>query len=170
MLRPTKHGFTLVEILIVVVILGILAAIVIPQFSNATQSARTSMLGDELRLMQMQIMIFKAQHNSVSPGYPDGDVGQPPTEAAFTVHITQASKPTCETAAPGTSGYLYGPYMTQMPENPINGRRSVQVLADSATFPSAPSGAYGWIYQPSTLLFRSDAVGSDESGKAYFDY
>jgi len=36
--RP-QHGFTLVEILIVVVILGILAAIVIPQFTDAAQSA-----------------------------------------------------------------------------------------------------------------------------------
>ena len=34
-----RKAFTLVEILIVVVILGILSAIVVPQFSNATQHA-----------------------------------------------------------------------------------------------------------------------------------
>ncbi len=37
--RTRKSGFTLVEILIVVIILGILAAIVIPQFTNASQDA-----------------------------------------------------------------------------------------------------------------------------------
>jgi prepilin-type N-terminal cleavage/methylation domain-containing protein len=38
--RNRKSGFTLVEILIVVIILGILAAIVIPQFTNASEDAR----------------------------------------------------------------------------------------------------------------------------------
>jgi len=42
-MRTNKNsGFTLVEILIVVVILGILAAIVIPQFSQASLEARES--------------------------------------------------------------------------------------------------------------------------------
>ena len=44
-------GFTLVEILIVVVILGILATIVLPQFSNASATARENTLKDELRYL-----------------------------------------------------------------------------------------------------------------------
>ncbi|MHC4286068.1 MAG: type IV pilin protein [Planctomycetota bacterium] len=39
-----EKGFTLVEILIVVVILGILAAIVIPQFTSASVDAKESLL------------------------------------------------------------------------------------------------------------------------------
>ena len=38
--RSIQRAFTLVEILIVVVILGILAAIVVPKFTGATQDAR----------------------------------------------------------------------------------------------------------------------------------
>lgn len=45
----TRKGFTLVEILIVVVILGILAAIVIPQFTNASEEAKQNSLRSNLQ-------------------------------------------------------------------------------------------------------------------------
>src|SRR5271154_6510953 len=88
-LPPRRHvGFTLVEILIVVVILGILAAIVIPQFSNASETARENTLKDELRYLRTQIVVFKAQHLDVSPGYPNDKPGPTPTQAAFLSEMT----------------------------------------------------------------------------------
>jgi len=67
-ITPRRHrrGFTLVEILIVVVILGILASIVIPQFSNATETARQNTLKDELRYLRTQFVVYGAQHNDVA--------------------------------------------------------------------------------------------------------
>ena len=56
-----KKAFTLVEILIVVVILGILAAIVIPRFSDASHQARESALKDNVRFLRSQIQLYKAQ-------------------------------------------------------------------------------------------------------------
>ncbi len=64
MRNRTKKAFTLVEILIVVVILGILAAIVVPQFTNATQDAQTGNLRAQLKSLQNQIELFKARTNS----------------------------------------------------------------------------------------------------------
>ena len=55
MTRYKRSGFTLVEILIVVIILGILAAIVIPQFTNASSSARTSSIQSLLQTVRSQI-------------------------------------------------------------------------------------------------------------------
>jgi len=170
MMKATPKGFTLVEVLIVVVILGIIAAIALPQFSTASADARSSMLRDDLRVMRTQIMVFKGQHISVSPGYPDGDESETPTEAAFLAHITLASKSNCETAAPGTPGYPYGPYMREMPENPINGKRTVQVIPDNGTLPTSPDDSHGWIYQPFTLIFRADSTGTDTASQSYFDY
>src|SRR5882762_8926439 len=60
--RTRKSGFTLVEILIVVIILGILAAIVIPQFTNASQDARKNSLTSQLQTVRSQLELAKLQH------------------------------------------------------------------------------------------------------------
>jgi general secretion pathway protein G len=73
-----KKAFTLVEILIVVVILGILAAIVVPQFTNATQDAQEGNLRAQLKSVQNQIELFKARENR----YPTlAELNQAPTIA-----------------------------------------------------------------------------------------
>ena len=67
MVRHIRSGFTLVEILIVVVILGILAAIVIPQFTNATQDAQAGNLKAQIASIQRQVELYRAKNNNASP-------------------------------------------------------------------------------------------------------
>ena len=62
-----RSGFTLVEILIVVIILGILAAIVIPQFTDASTSARTNSMTSSLQTVRSQLELYKVQHNDNYP-------------------------------------------------------------------------------------------------------
>jgi len=59
----TKNGFTLVEILIVVVILGIIAAIVIPNISEASEQTKTSVLRNTLQTTQKQILLYRFRSN-----------------------------------------------------------------------------------------------------------
>ncbi len=63
----SARAFTLVEILIVVVILGILAAVVIPQFTNARVETSVSTLKSQLQTIRGQIEVYKARHNSLPP-------------------------------------------------------------------------------------------------------
>ena len=62
-MRPTsaRVGFTLVEILIVIVVLGILASIVVPQYTDASQDASFSNVRSQLHTIRSQIEIFNAQ-------------------------------------------------------------------------------------------------------------
>jgi prepilin-type N-terminal cleavage/methylation domain-containing protein len=163
-----NRAFTLVEILIVVVLLALLAAIVIPQFSNASQTAKASMLADNLRIMRSQIMVFRAQHQGAAPGYPGCDPAQTPTPEQFVAHMTLASSPAGTTAPAGTPGFQYGPYIREIPVNPINNLNTVRLLTTDADF--APSGSSGYAYAPGSLTLRADCLGADDTGRLYSDY
>ncbi len=165
-----QKAFTLVEILVVVILLGILAAIVLPKFSNASATARASMLADSLRILRTQTIVFQAQHCGIAAGYPDGDSDASPTEAAFVLHMTKASNDSFQTADPGTPGFDYGPYMREIPQNPVNGKNTVHVIANNEDFPNDGDDSHGWIYKPETLLFKADSPGTDDQERLYFDY
>jgi len=90
--KQVRRGFTLVEILIVVIILGILAAIVIPQFTNASEDARKSNMTSQLQTLRSQVELFKLQHRDDAPPlatfwdymtqYSTDDIGDAPVAAA----------------------------------------------------------------------------------------
>src|ERR1051325_12249949 len=93
--RTNKSGFTLVEILIVVIILGILAAIVIPQFTNASTDARKSNLTSQLQTLRSQIALYKLQHNETVPDLTNATWDQftKRTKQDGTVHTTTQRAP-----------------------------------------------------------------------------
>ena len=166
--RPA--GFTLIELLIVVVILGILATIVIPQFSNASINAKENTLQDELRYLRTQIVVYKAQHHDIPPGYPGGDQAALPTAADF---VAQMTKPTDEwgvTNATNSPIFKFGPYLSAMPTNPLNRLGAVWVIDDGDPMPAPTNADYGWIYKPLTGEIVANSTGSDASGTAYKNY
>jgi len=166
----TDKGFTLVEILIVVVLLGLIAAIVIPMAANSTTTAKGSSLSHGVQMVRRYILVYRSQHQEVAPGYPDGDMNEAPTEQAFIDQITKSSRVSGETAAVGTAGYEYGPYLMRMPENPFNGRSTIQMLGDGEAFPLSGDDSHGWIYKASTFEIRPDNSGSDLDDKPYYEY
>jgi general secretion pathway protein G len=171
--RPRRGpaAFTLIEILIVVVILGILAAIVVPQFSNASHVARENTLKDELRYLRTQIAVFKAQHRDSPPGYPGGSTAGSPTEALFIAQMTKYSNARCATVDAGDAAHPLGPYLQKMPTNPLTNVAKVLIVANGAPMPTTYQGAtYGWIYKPQTqeLVVNSDQA--DSNGVPYLQY
>ena len=90
-LRGARRAITLIEILIVVVILGILAAIVVPQFVSAASESRENSLKMNLFRIRQQIAVYKEQHN-----------GNYPTLADFEDQMELASD-----GAIGTSDWYY---------------------------------------------------------------
>lgn len=71
--RTTKrqHGFTLIEIMVVVVILGILAATIIPQFIGTTQDAKVGAAKAHIAVLESALEQFNVNMDR----YPTTDEG-----------------------------------------------------------------------------------------------
>lgn len=142
-----QSGFTLVEILIVVVILGILAAIVIPQFTEASTNAKTNSLRADLQTIRSQVELFKIQHNDELPGT-HGDVN---FAEAMTTYTNVAGTNSSVTQSPGTG--RYGPYLQKIPANPFTGDPDVAEVAGTTGLGDAGTG---WQINTITGLFSAD--------------
>jgi general secretion pathway protein G len=165
-----SRGFTLLEMLIVIVTLGILGAIVLPRFSNASHIARENSLKDDLRYLRTQITMFKAQHGGIAPGYPDGNTHARPTADDFYRQMTNASDGQCRIGTP-SAAHQFGPYFEKMPRNPLNGKDTIAVVPnDRPLLKGKPDNSTGWIYKPQTLEFIPNSPGVDADGTRYIDY
>jgi len=112
-----------------VIILGILAAIVIPQFTSASQDARKNSLTSQLQTLRSQIELYKSQHN-----------GSLPSQT-----LAELTSSTNATGTVGTgANFPYGPYVQSIPVNPYT--NSATVVAAGANPPSATVAGAGWLF------------------------
>jgi general secretion pathway protein G len=155
-------GFTLVEILIVVIILGILAAIVIPQFTEASSEARISNLMTNLQTIRSQLLLYKTQHMEVYPGASGGETDDGST-GTFSTQMCQYSDATGAVNATPDTAYPFGPYLQTVPPNPLTGSKAVTVVDNVATAFSAPGADAGWWFNRATGEFRADLTDAHET-------
>lgn len=164
------RAFTLVEIMIVVVLLAVLAAIVLPAIGKGNAMAKESALASNMSLLRRFMLIYKCQHLEVSPGYPNGDTSVTPADQAFRDQAMLSSKASGQTAPVGTADYPYGPYLSKIPRNPFNEKDTILMLSNGQAFPVTPDDQHGWVCKPETGEIRPGNAGTDLGGVAYYDY
>jgi general secretion pathway protein G len=126
-----RNAFTLIEVLIVVIIMAVLAATIIPQFSMSTNDAKNSAVTFNLHTIRSQIEMYRVHHPGKLPG---------PTAQNFTDQMT---KKTDATGALSDAG-PYGPYVQgQLPANPFNGKSTVSIITAAA---ATGDDSTGWQY------------------------
>lgn len=139
--RSLPRAFTLVEILIVVVILGILAAIVVPQYANATSDACRNATLDQLIKIRRALDVYYVRNENRFP----------------TV-----------TAGIGTWGEIANPgdtYLRETPRNQWIGGPDASRIVIGTGPDTAYQDAYGWIYDPATG--RAWAAGFDGTDRPF---
>jgi len=105
---------------------------------------------NNLHILRAAIKLYASQNNGISPGYPLGNPDLTPIPAAFKMQMTK--------------------YLSALPENPLNDKRTIRMIANNDDFPLEPTGEYGWVYQPQTSTIRIDSPGTDKTGTRYYDY
>jgi len=143
MRKTMAKGFTLVEILIVVVILGILAAIVVPQFTNAANEARMGNIRTQTSTLENQIELYAAQNSG--------------------------SYPTLAELQDDWAVLVDGNYIKEMPKNPFSPSANATTVttmtaADSAAADAAAAagdGTQGWYYDATTGFIRASGAPYD---------
>jgi len=151
MKRMVTKGFTLVEILIVVIILGILAAIVIPQFTEASAEARVSNLMTNLQTIRSQLLLYKTQHLEKYPECGDWSNDHFVDEMTTYSDLKGVTKAAADLTA--NPPVIYGPYLTSIPVNPMNGLNSVTVVT-TGTNPKDETS--GWWFNAKTGAFKAN--------------
>jgi general secretion pathway protein G len=176
------RGFTLLEMLIAVVILGILAMIIIPQFTASTDDAKSATVKADLSALRSAIETYYQQHNGSYPGVmkTDGTAGDATSCAtAFGLQLTQYSliggvtgPDKADAGKFPANSTIYGPYVKggSLPVNPFNNKADVvcdNTVTDITT--RAADGNTGWkFYMKTGILIANDNLSS--GGTAHSAY
>lgn len=109
LMRRKVRGFTLVELLVVVVVLAVLAAIVLPKFMDSGKRSKESALRSDLKLVRNAISLFR------------NDTGVYPLtldDLAATAAPAKGSDGTADVAL--TASSWHGPYLQSVPVDAVS--------------------------------------------------
>ena len=137
-----------------------MAAIVIPQFTEASNDARNSALVSDLQTMRSQIELYKVQHGERLPCLAADGVTVD-FAANTMLRLTGSTDQLGNIVAAGTAG-SFGPYLQRMPTNAFataNGDQiSVVTLAAGVAHPAADNAIGWWINTTTGACGASDTA------------
>lgn len=142
------RAFSLIELVLVIVIMGIISAIAIPRLSGASDRVSYAALAGTLQRYQKAIDIYAAEH--------EGNCPATETDGSITTDgrrlVTRLVSKTDLGGTPDESG-LFGPYLQAPPLNPLNNLVTVRI--DGA---AAGAGTHGWRYDSANKIIESDTA------------
>ena len=145
-----QTGFTIVELLIVIVVIGILAAIVIVAFNGVQQNAATGVLKSDLRNAATELELAKVDNNDQ---YPDDEAGILASSGTTYMYTSNGSS-YCLTAFSNINSVA-----SQYISSTTN-----QVTEGACEGHSQGSASIAFPLEESAILLASDAAASDRFG------
>ena len=162
--RRRRGAFSLIELVIVVVIIGIIAAIAIPRMSRGTAAAGDSALSGNLSVLRNAVELYATEHG-----------GTFPSGANIVNQLTQYTDDAGSPQAAKDTTHVYGPYLRKIPPVTVgtlkgdNTKNSLIIAQATDTPEASPTG--GWIYNTGTGAMHANVPTlADQAGKLYSDY
>jgi prepilin-type N-terminal cleavage/methylation domain-containing protein len=152
-IAKSRVGFSMIELVIVIVIIGIIAAIAIPKMSRGSAAAADSAARQNLGVLRQAIDLYHTEHG-----------GTYPTAAKIVEQLTTFTNDNGDTSATKTGAFIYGPYIRDIPAMTVGQFKGSKAIAATGT---------GWIYNETTGAITIN-VGtgstSDQAGNLYSSY
>jgi general secretion pathway protein G len=152
MKRSRPRGFSLVEILIVLGLMGILATVVLMNFGNSDRGTKEQTLKSNLTVVRQALDVYKSDHG----WYPcdPADWNSAGNAANFIRQMTEYTSATGQPSTTRTSTFKYGPYLKSWPVEPMSKISTVTVnttqerlLATIGAAVAASGATGGWYYE-----------------------
>ena len=170
-----RSGFSLLEILVVVVLLGIIAAISIPMVAGYGTQADETAFHSDLALLRTSIEMFAADHNGAYPGSIGDGVHAAGSESAIAEHLTKFSNADGVTSDTKSSSHPFGPYVTNavpgITVGPLQGENGVAMTSSTSNLTADASPSKAWKYSTATgqIIANTQQTASDGS-KQYDEF
>ena len=141
-----------------------------PRYADGSPQSRDAALAECLRYLRTQIYLYALEHGGVAPGFPGDNVTLPPDEATFAAQMTGYTDASGRVLPRRTDDGQRGPYLLDVPSNPVTLRSGVKVVTTDGTARADESKPYGWIYNPLTRQISPNLSGADARGVSYASY
>jgi prepilin-type N-terminal cleavage/methylation domain-containing protein len=172
--RQSQKGFSLIELVIVVVILGIITAIAIPRLSSGTRNAGEAALKADLQTIRNSVDWYYTEHHNTFPGVKaaGGSFGAANTEDSFVNQLIYYSNEKGEVSETKNDNYPLGPYLRGgvpgLPVGTNSGDTSISVVNEAGAVQADDST--GWVYSTITGQFIANCTEENKDGQAYSTY